>query len=756
MFRTRNNYPTSPSQHIEYGTPKLTVIDGEGRTFTKSATSSASSKFYSENHPLSKTGRPTPYKKLNGHPVRSGGSMSHRRTPRQQQLPQQQRSRRNLNQSPVSRSAVSGRAAWNSTNNDLSIYSLTEEERLRRKKILRTPVDTGRRKPHRMKSVAASPGGAKGPKKYVTPAASRTPPKSKRAWLPSGKTTGKGLVERTPGFVDDTWMKFTNSDQQKQDEDHDTGVIDEVASECGSNDEVEEEYDEIDRVADPFRTTSVRASASTKKASSVSSFRKPVGTRLSLHTASKAWDKRKKAHPDVFTAQDAELMSALRAADTTSTPEQSKKLQQKQCQFTPSVSTTKNIQPPPRPMKASTELGRRQRAEQEGAFMELEAQLTRLRAVKGIEQEQTFNGEENDGITKHWIGFHANLPSTNAVLNNTPNPTTYNTRTMLTSLAHVASTLASSLAENEIRLQEESKARIKMQDLLLETQSELKHMKAQQSEDSDAIARMITQMPDVALTYLTSSPSASPSSSPSLAPPSLAPPPLSFDVNQTIQEAPPATPIVSLTPSTPSEYSSLLQNHETTMKENDMTPEKIEEERFAMTSQDVVAVASLPDMNTSIDIEEQEDQFGEEDQEDQFEKNLVEQLATTVIQTGYNHRTTTQMGFTITEFLNEPVSAKNVAGTEDDEMARKNIPSPAPRTTVPTPTISSGPGYKNVVLDSPLDEPIGKIDYSSYMKRPSMPKSATVEGERTATPAAAISPVRKKTNSAAAWLSRKK
>ena len=48
-----------------------------------------------------------------------------------------------------------------------------------------------------------------------------------------------------------------------------------------------------------------------------------------------------------------------------------------------------------------------------------------------------------------------------------------------------------------------------------------------------------------------------------------------------------------------------------------LTPEKIEEERFAMTSQDVVAVASLPDMNTSIDIEEQEDQFGEEDQEDQ-------------------------------------------------------------------------------------------------------------------------------------------
>lgn len=53
---------------------------------------------------------------------------------------------------------------------------------------------------------------------------------------------------------------------------------------------------------------------------------------------------------------------------------------------------------------------------------------------------------------------------------------------MLTSLAHVASTLASSLAENEIRLQEESKARENMQDLLLETQSELKHLRAQQSE----------------------------------------------------------------------------------------------------------------------------------------------------------------------------------------------------------------------------------------------------------------------------------
>ena len=35
MFRTRNNYPTSPSQHIEYGTPKLTVIDGEGRSYVK-------------------------------------------------------------------------------------------------------------------------------------------------------------------------------------------------------------------------------------------------------------------------------------------------------------------------------------------------------------------------------------------------------------------------------------------------------------------------------------------------------------------------------------------------------------------------------------------------------------------------------------------------------------------------------------------------------------------------------------------------
>ena len=757
----------SPSQQHE--TPQLTVIDGEGR--------SSSTKYYPADHPFSVADRHTPYKKIfSQHPIRSAGSISHRRTPR----------RRGPKQSPAATSfqspPTSSRAAWNSTNNDLSIYSLTEEEQQRRKKVLRTPVDTGRRKPHRMKSVAPSPGGATGPKKYATPTTSMAPAKMKRAWCPSGKTSGKGLVERTPGFVDDSWMKYAKNKQEDGhgiDEETDVdgnGAHDVNRSNNGGIDRAEAvdatdttEYNDIDRGADPFRTSSVSAAqrkqqkhAVKKKpsaaAAAVSSFRKPVGTKMSLHTASKAWAKRKESHSDVFTAQDAKLMSALRGVETTPSeqPTATGTMPTPQAPTTPTTPTTlmtpmtpmvtmtprnvkRSMVVPPRPIKASTELGRRQRAEQETAFMELEAQLSRLRVVKGIvvpqipASESTLQAspggggnapKERDVVTKHWIGFHTNVPSTTALFNNTPNPT-YNTRTMLTSLAHVASTLASSLAENEIRLQEESKARIHMQDLLLDTQSELKHLRAQQSEDSDAIARMITQMPDVALNYLTTSPSASPVVSPAVSPS------LPADVLRGETSLASVTPLLAgSTP--PSEYSSLLLNHATTMKEDDLTIEKIEEERFAMTSQDVVAVASLPEMGTANDEE------GEEDEQEELPKP-------TVVHAGYNPRTTTQMGFTITEFVSDHQKTDN---NEDEEMARQNIPSPAPRTSVPTPTISSGPGYRNVVLDSPLEAPLGKINYNSYMKRPSTNEQQT---QRTN-----VSPVRQKTNAAAAWLRRRK
>lgn len=778
MFHTTRNprrMINSPSQ--QHDTPQLTVIDGEGRS------SRSSTKYYPSDHPFSSVAdRQTPYKKIfSAHPVRSGASISHRRTPR----------RRGPKQSPAAASfqspPTSSRAAWNSTNNDLSIYSLTEEEQQRRKKILRTPVDTGRRKPHRMKSVAPSPGGATGPKKYATPTTSVAPAKMKRAWCPSGKTSGKGLVERTPGFVDDSWMKYAKNKQEEAhgiDEEADVdgnGAHDGNLPNNGDIDRAEAdatdatEYNDIDRGADPFRTSSVSAAqrkqthvAVKKKksaaAAAVSSFRKPVGTKMSLHTASKAWAKRKESHSDVFTAQDAKLMSALRGVETTPSeqPTSTGTMPTPQAPTTPMTPMTpmvtmtprsvkRSMVVPPRPIKASTELGRRQRAEQENAFMELEAQLSRLRVVKGIvvpqlpESESTLQAspgggnapEERDVVTKHWIGFHTNVPSTTALFNNTPNPT-YNTRTMLTSLAHVASTLASSLAENEIRLQEESKARIHMQDLLLDTQSELKHLKAQQSEDSDAIARMITQMPDVALNYLTTSPSASPAVSP-VASPVVSPvvsPPLPTDVLRGETSLASVAPLLPGS-APPSEYSSLLLNHATTMKEDDLTNEKTEEERFAMTSQDVVAVASLPEMGTANDEE-----GGEEEHEDIPKP--------TVVHAGYNPRTTTQMGFTITEFVSVP-SNNNEHSTdnhEDEEMARQNIPSPAPRTSVPTPTISSGPGYRNVVLDSPLEAPLGKISYNSYMKRPSTNEKKT---QRTS-----VSPVRQKTNAAAAWLRRRK
>jgi ElaB/YqjD/DUF883 family membrane-anchored ribosome-binding protein len=780
---------------MDYGAPVLR-IDGEQETepiVPTNSSSSSSPNFYPEGHPLARRGTP---KRIVGHPIRTAETLTHRRIPRRQQQHQAQHqpNKRGHQQSPLPRTPPSKRAAWDSTNSDLSRYTLSEQELLRRKKLMRTPVDTGRTRSRRAKSVAPSPGGANGFKKKsgaaiatstattaTTPATTqRSFTTPKKAWVPSGKTSGKGLVGRTPGFVDDSWKEYAKD--LPEEENDDMAEIDTFHGQ--EEDSAEEEYNEIDRTADPYRTPSVAAAqkkqhagrstlstvaggAATRSSPSsfVSSFRKPVGTRLSLHTASKAWAKRKESHPDIFTAQDAEIMSALRN-NSNATPASSS---------LPSRSAHSKLstsQPPPRPMKASTELGRRQRAEQEGAFMELEAQLTRLRIVKGIEQtEQQHLNNTDDTMTavspssnedlapaKHWISFHANMPTTNALLNNTSvnSTSSYNTRTMLTSLAHVASTLASSLAENEIRLQEESKARQNMQDVLLETQSELKHLKAQQSEDSDAIARMITQMPDIALNYLTSSPSqsAGTAGTAGINLDTAAEPADEMEmmevagvkVGETAATSVPTATASSTTLST-SEYGSLLGNHEATtatVRETDATIERLQ------TTNDIEAVASLPEMNMSLD---QDDDAEEETvaMEQQMGNNRSDASA---VQAGYKPRTTMQMGYTITEFVSSPI--QNVEEVEvekkrneDEEMVRHDIPRPAPRTSVPMPTVLSGPGYRNAVLDSPLSASLGKINYSSYMKRP----SSSVAKPTPRTP----SPVRKKkTNAAAAWLNRKK
>ena len=81
---------------------------------------------------------------------------------------------------------------------------------------------------------------------------------------------------------------------------------------------------------------------------------------------------------------------------------------------------------------------------------------------------------------------------------------------------------------------------------------------------------------------------------------------------------------------------------------------------------------------------------------------------------------------------------------DEEEMPRTCVPTP--RTSVPRPSVTSGPGYRNAVLDSPLSASLGRIDYSSYMKRP---PSAAVKIAKTP------SPVRK-TNAAKAWLKRHK
>ena len=754
-FYQRKTLTQSPSHFMEHGAPVLR-IDGE-------MLPEPQSKFYPDGHPLARKG--TPNKKIfQSHPIRTGGTMTTRRVPRNRQSPHPQHKQRAHQQSPMPRTPPTRRAAWDSTNSDLSQYSLSEEERLRRKRILRTPVDTGRtvKQQHRNKSVAASPGAARGPKKHSSKM--NTP---KRAWIPSGKNQKNSLLARTPGFVDESWRQYTPENLQN-DDDGDDGEV-EVEVEVEETDELEEEasnadeaeYNDIDREADPFRTPSVEAAAPPPQRTDFKrtqmSFRKPH-ERMSLHSASKAWAQRQEANPDVFTAQVAERMSAQKARHRS--PEQHTILK-------------RMTAPPPRPMKASTELGRQRRAEQEGAFIELEAQLTRLRHVKGIQQETVATPSSASDLsaspsaspssepTRHWIGFHADMPTTNALLNNTPSSSsssTYDTRTMLTSLAHVASTLASSLAENEIRLQEESRERQHIQDILLETQSELKHLKAQQSEDSEAIARMITQMPDIALNYLVSSPSSSAAAA-TITDEELA----HIDLNsmekelhvaaadEVMQESERQVLMVEkedmmVEKSCMAEvtshgsgggafdYASLVKVHsENTMEEPVMSENQLEMEQFAMTSNDVVAVAALPDMNLS-NVEEVE----EEEEEAEEDNNVEEETNDVLVSTHRREFTvprTTMMGYTIID----------LGGEAADEMAREEVPRPAPRMTVPMPTISSGPSYRNTILDSPLDAPLGKIDYSSYMKQAAM----NVAPEAT-------SPVRGKKNSAAAWLSRKK
>ena len=93
-----------------------------------------SSRVYPSNHPLSPQGIP-PTRVLAGHPSRTlavdGAAWS--KTADQ-----------------AARPAVSRpRKAWDATNTDLSRYSLTLEERMRRKALLRSPVDTGNHRARR-------------------------------------------------------------------------------------------------------------------------------------------------------------------------------------------------------------------------------------------------------------------------------------------------------------------------------------------------------------------------------------------------------------------------------------------------------------------------------------------------------------------------------------------------------------------------------------------------------------------------------
>ena len=70
---------------------------------------------------------------------------------------------------------------------------------------------------------------------------------------------------------------------------------------------------------------------------------------------------------------------------------------------------------------------------------------------------------------------------------------------MISSLAKVASSLASSLAESEIRLQEAEKEARDSRDALLDVSSELEQVRIARDVDAETISRLVSQVPDIAL-----------------------------------------------------------------------------------------------------------------------------------------------------------------------------------------------------------------------------------------------------------------
>ena len=471
------------------------------------ATATTMSRFYSDAHPLSPQGVP-PTRVMAGHPA-------------------------NLRRSPAVSSFGAGspaaiysrpasRKSWDSTNTDLSRYSLTEEERIRRKAILRSPVDTGNhggvrrrskgrkafaKKKNKMKkqkpkasSSAASPGAASGPNPMRTPTRSRsaleTPSHpTKRAWVPSGKTAGKGLVERKPGFIDTSWQLYV-------DDEEDDSVIPSDGEELHvTSPSSLNSYKLSDIAADSSRARKLKSSTERRAGASSTpvSIRKSTGTTMSLYETSKKWKQRKeaieaqiaKAESDIFTQDAADAMRALRS---TSTP--GARVGRKQASF-----LKKRVAATP----AATELGRRRRAEQEAALIELGAQITRLRIIRGVDEELPPEQEHADTTVKlsednavgHWMHFSAS--SLSSTLSGDLSSPYKDAHVMISSLAKVASSLASSLAESEIRLQEAEKEARLSREALIDVSTELEQVRSARDVDAETISRLVTQIPDIAL-----------------------------------------------------------------------------------------------------------------------------------------------------------------------------------------------------------------------------------------------------------------
>ena len=153
---------------------------------------------------------------------------------------------------------------------------------------------------------------------------------------------------------------------------------------------------------------------------------------------------------------------------------------------------------------AATELGRRRRAEQEAALMELGAQIMRLRVIRGVDDELVDPDKEQDTlhadgnkVVGHWMHFNASKLS--ASLTGDLKTPYKDAHVMISSLAKIATSLASSLAESEIRMQEAEKEARDSRDALLDISTELEQVRIAREVDADTISRLVSQVPDIAL-----------------------------------------------------------------------------------------------------------------------------------------------------------------------------------------------------------------------------------------------------------------